>query len=70
MQSLQNPNYIEIIFKKPHPNYNTCLYYEAYNKTWSDEGCIANNINDEILICQCKHLTDFTISNFNPKNRT
>jgi hypothetical protein len=57
---------INLLFNRTSPSFNFCLYYDTVNQTWSDKNCKVVELSESQILCQCTHLTDFTISNFNP----
>jgi len=66
-QKVENLTYpINIIFKRPDKSYNVCLYFDEHNNTWNDKNCSSIELSDDYILCNCTHLTDFTISKFNP----
>jgi hypothetical protein len=56
---------IKIYIKKPEASFNNCIFYEPNNKTWDNLDCISKDLGLYTL-CECKHLTDFTLANYNP----
>lgn len=66
VEGLSTP--IDIIIKKPHESFNNCLFIDPEkNYNWNDKGCKAQNLG-KYLLCSCNHLTEFSISNYNPVN--
>jgi hypothetical protein len=64
IQNLTVP--IDLYIKKPHKSFNNCLFIDPEeNYNWNDKGCKAFDFGD-YLHCSCNHLTDFSISKYNP----
>jgi hypothetical protein len=57
---------VNIVFERASPMFNVCLYYDSLNQTWNNKNCRSVEISSTQILCQCNHLTDFTISTFNP----
>jgi len=56
---------VEIIIKKPNESFKECLFIDPKTYLWNDGGCKSIDLGD-YLQCSCIHLTDFSISKFNP----
>jgi hypothetical protein len=37
----------------------TCAFYNETLNTWSDNGCVVDEVTDDYIVCACTHLTEF-----------
>lgn len=54
---------IKMIFPDEQPNATErlCVFWDTEKKDWSDKGCVANLTDDNQTLCECKHLTSFSV---------
>ncbi len=65
VNNLREP--IRIIFKKTETFFNNCMFFNIANNTWDSDQCETVDLGlTDYLMCSCRHLTDFTLSNYNP----
>ena len=57
---------IVIILKKPFPSFNECVFYDEKSENLSNSNCNSTEINEDYIMCSCYHLTDFSLSKYNP----
>lgn len=58
---------IIIVTKMDNAQYTDCVYYDKEIGNINSENC-NGEIFEEYMICYCNHLTDFSLSSFNPYN--
>ena len=58
---------IKIILAKKENKFNECLYYDGTEDRLNNTNCSSFPIDNDYLLCECNHLTVFTISDLNPK---
>jgi hypothetical protein len=59
---------IRIKFKRTDKEYKFCLFLNETNISnyrWDNSSC-NTTVYEDYILCECSHLTDFTISKFNP----
>ncbi len=44
-----------------NPTQPFCVFWNTTSKGWSDEGCIVKTHNSNHTLCQCNHLTSFSV---------
>lgn len=57
---------IEIFIKKPYKEFNNCIFFDPNQSFWGVTGCNSIDLGDTVM-CSCHHLTDFSLSNYNPQ---
>ena len=57
---------IKLILKKNHISNNECVFYNKTLNNLDNRGCKSEIINNTLIVCSCDHLTDFSISQYNP----
>ena len=58
---------IRIFIQKPFTSFNECVFYDENSNKINSTECNSKVIDDYVL-CSCTHLTDFTLSRYNPIN--
>lgn len=56
---------IDIFIKKPFKEFDNCIFFDSLKSFWGVEGCKSVDLGD-IMLCSCTHLTDFSLSKYNP----
>nr|XP_055070310.1 adhesion G-protein coupled receptor G2-like [Misgurnus anguillicaudatus] len=46
----------------------SCQFYDDKNNTWKKDGCITEQISDNVVNCSCDHMTPFAVLLINMKN--
>ena len=59
---------IGIILQKPFASFNECIFYDESSQSLNNSNCLSTQISKNYILCQCDHLTDFSISSLNPLN--
>ena len=57
---------IVIIQKKPYPSFNECIFYDDTEEEFNNTECNSTELNAKYIMCSCYHLTDFSLSKYNP----
>ena len=57
---------IVMIFKKSKTHFSNCIFYNDYNQSFDASNCNTEIINKDYIYCSCNHLTDFSLSKYNP----
>ena len=57
---------IVMIFKKSKTHFSNCIFYNDYNQSFDASNCTTEIINKDYIYCSCNHLTDFSLSKYNP----
>ena len=57
---------IVLILKKPYPSFNECIFYDETEEEFNNTDCNSTEISVEYIKCSCYHLTDFSLSKYNP----
>lgn len=54
---------IKMIFPDEQPNSTErlCVFWDTKNNDWSNEGCVTNLTDDNQTLCECNHLTSFSV---------
>ncbi|KAM4529233.1 adhesion G-protein coupled receptor F3 [Fundulus diaphanus] len=54
---------IKMFFPNEQPNANEhfCVFWDTKTSDWSKEGCVANVTDDNQTLCECTHLTSFSV---------
>ncbi|XP_043962751.1 adhesion G protein-coupled receptor F5 [Gambusia affinis] len=47
--------------EQPTATERLCVFWDTNIKDWSSEGCIANVTDDNQTLCECNHLTSFSV---------
>ncbi|XP_027895708.1 adhesion G-protein coupled receptor F1 [Xiphophorus couchianus] len=47
--------------EQPTATERLCVFWDTNAKDWSSEGCIANITDDNQTLCECNHLTSFSV---------
>ncbi|KAM4713095.1 adhesion G-protein coupled receptor F3 [Anableps anableps] len=47
--------------EQPSTEERLCVFWDTKNKDWSGEGCVANATDDNQTLCECNHLTSFSV---------
>lgn len=66
VKDLDVPFHIIIKKSSKNKNFNECLFLNDSSYKLENTNCISNNLDKEYIDCVCNHLTDFSISTFNP----
>lgn len=56
----------KFIYKRELQTFNECLFIDVKTNKLNNTNCTSEELNENYIICQCNHLTEFSISNFNP----
>ena len=64
VEGLKNP--FQFIIYRSESSFNECLYYNESENNLNNTDCTSEELNSFYMICSCKHLTDFSLSTFNP----
>lgn len=59
-------NTFKFIFRRELQTFNECLFIDEKTNKLNNTNCKSEELNENYIICQCNHLTEFSISNFNP----
>uniref|UniRef100_A0A3Q2PD25 Uncharacterized protein n=1 Tax=Fundulus heteroclitus TaxID=8078 RepID=A0A3Q2PD25_FUNHE len=47
--------------EQPNANQHLCVFWHTEKGDWSKEGCVANVTDDNQTLCECNHLTSFSV---------
>ena len=64
VEGLKNP--FQFIIYRSESSFNECLYYNESENNLNSTDCTSEELNSFYVICSCNHLTDFSLSTFNP----
>ena len=57
---------IRLILKKSNASFNECVFYDEKEESLKNSNCNSTELNEEYIMCSCYHLTDFSLSKYNP----
>lgn len=57
---------IKMIIKKFDVNFNSCIFYDEYRDSLNSSDCYSEILDQDFIICTCNHLTDFSLSKYDP----
>ena len=64
VEGLKNP--FQFIIYRSESSFNECLYYNESENNLNSTDCTSEELNSFYVICSCNHLSDFSLSTFNP----